>query len=363
MQDIIRCIRLVGHHMLLFASEEQRRFATFSRWLRHQIDVQASDPTSAAGQELLERDAGVDFTLVFSYIENTLEKSKLEAFLCHPMDAPDIDANPEMYDALRKALKGFTTNKSFKADLLKLPAYHKEWCKHNQMLVGQITTWQRANALVPGALMLDNAEIEFCDLRMVADNDTVAHSLSTFVATVGKTNNSQLSLFRVRHSDIFDDVPKSVKSCEAITIGIPEGRIQNLHFLDDCHILVLVEFKKSARLLSIPISPATGASSGLKFAPVSCTAAEMKWPNGRVADIKSHLNLSSDAIETFTKHKFSLDGSFLPKHFEVNGRKDRRLCVMIGQDLRQFGVFDLDSSENGGRRNSIGAGTEVMTES
>jgi anaphase-promoting complex subunit 4 len=350
--------------MLLFASEEQRRFASFARWLRHQIDIQASDPTSAAGQELLERDTGVDYTLVFSYIENTLETSKLEAFLCHPMDAPEVQSNPEMYESLRKALEGYKTKRPYKEDLLKLPAYHKEWCRHNQSLIEQITSWQRANALVPGALILDNADIDLCDLRMVTDPDTPLTSINTYVAIVKKGNKSQLSLFRVLHSDIFDDVPKSVKTCEGVTIGIG-GIIQSVHFVDDGHILALVEFESSSKLLSIPI-PTRGDSYGLNFAPLSCSAADMKWPHGRVPEVMLHCDLSDEAIKTLTKHTFLQDGSFLPKHFEVNGRKNRRLCVMVGADLRQFGVFDLDRSEDERRRNSIGgkvaaSGAEVMT--
>lgn len=350
-QDIIRCIRNIGHHMLLFASEEQRRFASFSRWLRHQIDVQASDPTSAAGKELLEKEAGVDYPLVFSYIEKTLEKSRLEAFLCHPIDAPDISPKPDLYGTLRTALDGFKTDTEYDSNLLKLPSYHKEWCKHNQILIEQITSWQRANVIVPGALTLGSEKLDLYDMRMVADVSTNG-LLHTYVATTTKKTNSEIKLFKLSHSELFDNVPGSLESCKGLVVKIPGCSIRGIQFGDDNTLFVLVELEKSSRLLCIPLDGTV--SQGLQRGLVGIHSLAMRWATSSGPNVESKLELSVHDIAVYTKHEFTNDGQFIPKHFEINGRKDRRLCVMIAQNIRQFAAFDLDSSEPTRDRDSIG---------
>lgn len=165
--DIIRCIRLLGHHILLFASEEHRRFLAFSKWLRYAIDFQAADPTSATGLELIERDPGLDSALVLTYIRGGLEHSKIDGLLSAPADAPEIHANSDMYIDLTKGLDAFKNNKPCKGDILKLSSYYTEWCKRNQTLVDHITSWQRVNTLMPGGLVLVDSNISRCDLRMV----------------------------------------------------------------------------------------------------------------------------------------------------------------------------------------------------
>jgi anaphase-promoting complex subunit 4 len=165
--DIIRCIRLLGHHILLFASEEHRRFLAFSKWLRYAIDFQAADPTSATGLELIEQDPGLDFALVLTYIREGLEHSKVDELLSSPAEAPEIHANPDMYSDLTKGLDAFKNSKPWKEDILKLSSYYDEWCRRNQILVDHITSWQRVNTLMPGGLVLVDSDISHCDLRMV----------------------------------------------------------------------------------------------------------------------------------------------------------------------------------------------------
>lgn len=165
--DIIRCIRLLGHHILLFASEEHRRFLAFSKWLRYAIDIQAADPTSATGQELIDRDPGLDFALVLAYIRGALERSKIDAFVSAPADSPEIHAHADMYHDLTTALSIFKEDKPQKRDLLKLNSYYNEWCICNKALVDHITSWQRMNTLMPGGLVLANSRPSHYDLRMV----------------------------------------------------------------------------------------------------------------------------------------------------------------------------------------------------
>ena len=48
-------------------------------------------------------------------------------------------------------------------------------------------------------------------------------------------------------------------------------------------------------------------------------------------------------IKDNIKHSFSDDDeSFHPLSLEINGRENRRTCVIVEQDCRRIKVFDLD---------------------
>lgn len=44
-------------------------------------------------------------------------------------------------------------------------------------------------------------------------------------------------------------------------------------------------------------------------------------------------------------HVFQADNRFKPKLIDVNGRKDRRVVCVLGDDLKTYKIFDLDSAE------------------
>lgn len=168
--DIVRCIRLLAHRMLLLASEEYHHFLAFSKWLRHAIDVQSADPTSTVGDEIIERDPGVDYLSALSYIRHGLERSRINQFLSDPgPSSPNIKANPNMYDDLREALKSSNEAKATKGDLLKISSYYTQCRIHNKSLVEQITSWQRKTTIVPGGLVLADGELSRYDVRMVSE--------------------------------------------------------------------------------------------------------------------------------------------------------------------------------------------------
>jgi anaphase-promoting complex subunit 4 len=45
------------------------------------------------------------------------------------------------------------------------------------------------------------------------------------------------------------------------------------------------------------------------------------------------------------KHTFAADDRLRPVKIEVNGRKNRRFVVVLGEDCRQMRIFDLDYKE------------------
>jgi anaphase-promoting complex subunit 4 len=53
------------------------------------------------------------------------------------------------------------------------------------------------------------------------------------------------------------------------------------------------------------------------------------------------------------KHTFAPEDMFKPLKIEVNGRKTRRFVVVVGEDLRQLRILDLDFTEGEERQERI----------
>jgi anaphase-promoting complex subunit 4 len=168
--DIIKCIRLICHHLVVWAGEEFQRFNAFSTWMKHIMGVLKADPASQAGEDLYEDDPNIEYHFVLAYIGGSLQKSKLDMFLGTMADAPSLKASKNLYQETKLALDGFKQGKpTTKPEMLSLPSYFLEWCRHNRTLIEQITAWQRSNTIMPGGFVLANGTSRLCDLRMVSE--------------------------------------------------------------------------------------------------------------------------------------------------------------------------------------------------
>lgn len=52
-------------------------------------------------------------------------------------------------------------------------------------------------------------------------------------------------------------------------------------------------------------------------------------------------------VETYTRHVF--EGRFTPLKLVVNGRRGRRVVVVLGSDCKHYRVLDMDFEQGGGR--------------
>jgi anaphase-promoting complex subunit 4 len=78
LMDIVQCLQLVGHKILINVMDELENFMAFSTWLRFQIDRLAS--SSSMSEELTEKEATMDVGKVLTYIEHYLTDSPLKIF-------------------------------------------------------------------------------------------------------------------------------------------------------------------------------------------------------------------------------------------------------------------------------------------
>jgi anaphase-promoting complex subunit 4 len=115
--DTIDCLHLLSHKILIYSSQELRGFLAFSKWLRHEIDVQSAEPMSQTLEELMEKSDLIDHGQTLSYIQEALTKSALQNFI-QPLpgmsvtspssSAPDRWASagkdPSFYETYKKLL-------------------------------------------------------------------------------------------------------------------------------------------------------------------------------------------------------------------------------------------------------------------
>jgi anaphase-promoting complex subunit 4 len=238
--DVIRCLRLLGHHVLLYAADEHRQFQQFSKWLRHEIDIQASDPNSASAEENAETDLGLDYNALLEYIQGPLEESKLNAFLCEPSNSPAIVVNESRYGDLMKALDAFKSRADGDRDLLVLASHFDEWQRHNKTLTKEVTSWQRASTVMDTGLVLEEGCVRAHDMRLVSEQSDGPEVITTYVAVLPEKREGRLHIHRVVHSPLFEPLQNSVRMSQSAYLEIENAIIKDVKFIDDGSLMLLV---------------------------------------------------------------------------------------------------------------------------
>jgi anaphase-promoting complex subunit 4 len=64
-------------------------------------------------------------------------------------------------------------------------------------------------------------------------------------------------------------------------------------------------------------------------------------------DLRTQVDVDAEMVHTCTRHVF--EGRFTPLKLVVNGRKGRRVVVVLGSDRKHYRVLDLDFRKGGAR--------------
>lgn len=105
MLDSTYCLQLLSYRLLKCVSSESQQFGAFSTWLRHEIEKQAADPTSATAQEIAEKDLSFDYAGILAYIQGAMMQSQMLSYAGSPADGQsqwDLDAEGRTLFALYK---------------------------------------------------------------------------------------------------------------------------------------------------------------------------------------------------------------------------------------------------------------------
>jgi anaphase-promoting complex subunit 4 len=79
--EVVDCLNLLGHKVLIHSGREVQEFFAFSKWLRHEIDLHAADPLSATAEEEMEKGDEIDYMPTLSYIQGAITNSALHSFI------------------------------------------------------------------------------------------------------------------------------------------------------------------------------------------------------------------------------------------------------------------------------------------
>ena len=76
----VSSLQLLAHHILISANSELRQFAAFSAWLRREIEVQSTEPSSTSSHDSVETDVNIDHISTLDYLQGPMLRSRLADF-------------------------------------------------------------------------------------------------------------------------------------------------------------------------------------------------------------------------------------------------------------------------------------------
>jgi anaphase-promoting complex subunit 4 len=160
--DIVSCLTLVGHKILLVVMEELDLFTAFSTWMRFQIDRLAA--STSATEELTEKEATMENSKVLSYIQRHLVSSPLSIFFGdiakedYTADWDHAENGPSLLDMLDKQFRRHDEGQPF------MKAF-----PHVEFLVAYLTS--RANGIFKDIAEAQKRSVRFGqEVRLVLDS-------------------------------------------------------------------------------------------------------------------------------------------------------------------------------------------------
>ncbi|PVI04763.1 hypothetical protein DM02DRAFT_725478, partial [Periconia macrospinosa] len=193
----LKCLRLLGHTTLLYAADEKRHFASFSKWLRYCIDFEATEPESQSRIEMEAKDPDVPIATVLSYIEHNMAQSDLSPFL---RSSKDIDGSAAKmgepsYEDTVKAVEQRREGTSHREDALCLERVLTGFGESVRGLLKQVSRWQRENISMDCGVVLEEGDVGHeVDMRMVYEPSTSSSDLafpqiSTYIALIPSSSS------------------------------------------------------------------------------------------------------------------------------------------------------------------------------
>ncbi|RAL05167.1 putative anaphase-promoting complex component Cut20/Apc4 [Aspergillus ibericus CBS 121593] len=362
--ETLDCLHLLSHHILIHANEELAQFNSFSRWLRHEIDMQSAEPMSQTLEELMEKTDMVEYPQTLKYIRGALTKSKLRNFIQQlpmmgmprlPSTASDKWAptgyDRSFYDTFRKLLE--QSDGSDDANPVELPKMNdltKRLGLQFERVFGQIASTQRRGILHRSPLSLHpDCDKDVIDIVMCNEDTDKKGLCVIYIATRSIKKKHLLCFYRVELDS--ENGVSSTRSTSTGALDLQEGEIRQVQFVEDDTIVVLWSNNNGTPyLLSLPFQPASSIRTDATTESLVSFAVDYHSLQGSssydfttfaaVVDLLSPDSLSSGLI----KHAFvGGKGKGKPIKVDVNGRRGRRaICVLYGDAMR-YEVLDLDA--------------------
>ncbi|KAF9773815.1 hypothetical protein IL306_008292 [Fusarium sp. DS 682] len=231
LMDIVQCLQLIGHKVLINVMDELESFTEFSAWLRFQIDRLAS--SSSASEELTEKEATMDIAKVLSYIENYLTDSPLRLFFDemtredYEADWAHIEGGPTLLHLLDQALVKWENGRP---NMKALPRV--------EFLVSYATSW--ANRTFKWIAEAKKRSVRLGNpIRLSVGRDTFINTFEVQIFSVGIDVINGISTNR----------PPT--SCR---VDLGSNTLIDLKFLNDESLLILCNNQDNApQMICVPV--------------------------------------------------------------------------------------------------------------
>ncbi|KAL4934471.1 putative anaphase-promoting complex component Cut20/Apc4 [Aspergillus undulatus] len=368
--ETLDCLHLLAHHIIINSNEELTQFHSFSRWLRHQIEMLSAEPMSQTLEELMEKTDLVDYPLTLKYIRGALAKSALQSFIQQlpmlgfarpsaPSEdkwAPTKDDSRSFYDMFKKLLEQQSqiTGNAEPVELPKINNLTKRLGLQFEKVFSQIAVTQRRGILHRSPLVLhgdcDKAVLDSTMRYEAIPGSENPNLCVIYVAARLATSKHLLHIYRVVLDS--ENGVSSTREAQLGAINLQEGTIRQVQFIEENKIMVLWSNNSGTPyLLQFPFQPVRQVGLGLDDEESPEFSVKYQYianhedpePVGRTTDVVIPPSESDPAFAELdpVKHRFSPKAR--PVRIDVNGRQGRRaVCVLYAGGLR-YEVLDLDA--------------------
>lgn len=191
--------------------------------------------------------------------------------------------------------------------------------------------------------------------RTQPDSDVI----STYIAIpTANSPTASMTIHQMTHEARISSLPTSLEAFSATTLKVESHDILDAKFVDDATFLLLLRSTNADKICSIvsfAYTPtgdeATTAKNDQMIGQAALpgtTVQSALLPQGHAppSSARYHVDLTTDVLRKCTRHVF--EKRFTPLKLIVNGRKGRRVAVVLGSDRKHYRVLDLDFSDKEG---------------
>ena len=161
--DTVACLHLVSSKILIQVVDELELFASFSSWLRYEIDRLASDASSSPNDDAVEKEASIDHSKVLLYLQTTITTSPLAIFFADSSEDNNdnwshVEQGLPMFDLLDKQLQKQERGLPFMKSLPRVEFLCRFLTEQANTVFRQIAEAEKRNVLFGQAHKVGSAE-------------------------------------------------------------------------------------------------------------------------------------------------------------------------------------------------------------
>ncbi|KAF6806842.1 anaphase-promoting complex component cut20 apc4 [Colletotrichum sojae] len=334
--DVVSCLTMVAHKVMLNVMDELDLFNAFSSWMRFQIDRLAA--SSAASEELTEKEATMENGKVLAYVQRYLMQSPMAIFL--------EEVSQEEYEAdWARAENGTSMLDGLTAQL----ARHEEGQTHSKALpnLGFLVDYlaARSNSIFKDIAEAQKRSVRFGQPTKIALGSKIANVDTkmcsavngdgldglTFTAVVGegRDQDGMFPVYVFRTSiHLINGISSNVTTA-VVSLSIEEGKIVELKFLNGITLVLLVGHQgRPASIITIPIQ-----SQSLIYTPYQEGNLPSPIPISKVQGGYKTAVLPEDA--SFTPVRMDVQDAA-----DARGEVPARICL-LGSNRSTYKVYAL----------------------